>query len=86
MESVITVKYKDRVKTLPYEGKNVYALERQIGSSILHNSEKDGTNRKAVKPGSVKAYIDGMPAEDGDVPGLGQTLEFSEVPLTAANY
>ena len=80
MVFVITVKYKDRVKTLPYEGKNVYQIERQIGASILHDTDKDG-RRIAVKPGVVKPYIDGRPALDGDVVGLGETLEFSDVPL-----
>jgi hypothetical protein len=75
----ITVKYKDHVKVLPYEGKNVWAIENQVGASITHNTDKDGV-RVQVKKGTVKPYIDGQLAADGDIVGVGQTLEFAENP------
>jgi hypothetical protein len=76
---VIRVKYKDHEKILPFEGKNVHALRTQLGRTVLHNTDKDNV-RTPVKEGAVKAYINGELADDGDVVGLGETLEFAENP------
>lgn len=80
MDSVITVRYKDNVKVVPYEGKNVFKLRQELGATVLHAPDSQ-QNRKAVPVHAVKAYINGKPAEDGDIVGLGETLEFSENPL-----
>lgn len=80
---MITVKYGNNTKTVPYEGKNVYGLRKKFGASVLHAPDKDG-KRANVDPLGVKAYINGVLAEDGDVVTPGETLEFSAVPLKKA--
>jgi hypothetical protein len=77
--ATVTVKYKDHLKVVPYEGKNVYALRKQLGASVLHAKDTGG-NRKVVNDATVKAYINGEPAEDADVVTAGEVLEFAEVP------
>jgi hypothetical protein len=79
----ITVKYGNNVKVVPYEGKNVYGLRKHLQASVLHQPDKDG-KRVNVDPSTVKAYINGLPAEDGDVVTIGETLEFSATPLKPA--
>ena len=74
--ATITVKYGDKTKVVPYEGKNVFALRQQLGASVLHQKNERG-NRSPVPVGTVKAYINGEPAEDGDVVTVGEVLEFS---------
>ncbi len=77
--ATIKVKYKDREKILPYEGKNVWAIGNHVGASILHNTDQAGS-RVPVKAGTVKPYINGQLAEEGDIVGVGETLEFAENP------
>lgn len=79
----ITVKYKGNTKQVPYEGKNVYGLRKHLQASVLFEPDKDG-KRVNVDPSTVKAYINGLPAEDGDVVTIGETLEFSATPLKPA--
>jgi hypothetical protein len=73
------VKYKDNEKILPYQGENVWKIKTHVLSSVLHGKDADG-KRVAVKESKVQAYINGQPAEDGDIVGVGETLEFAEQP------
>lgn len=79
----IRVKYGSNEKYVPYEGKNVYGLRKHLGSSVLHEPDKNG-KRTAVDASTVKAYINGALAEDGDIVTPGETLEFSATPLKKA--
>ena len=72
----ITVKYKGNTKQVPYEGKNVYGLRKHLQASVLFEPDKDGRR--------VNVDINGLPAEDGDVVTIGETLEFSATPLKPA--